>query len=211
MVDMFRPKILLFALFVSAQAGAVEEAIASTIVDAINADAPLTVGASWGVPEAGFAYVPPISYTLDGIATKFGVGCYCNNQTVTIAIYQGLPGNLSLLGSGGIIPVANEFVTASISPVSLSAGLTYFVAFQNINGISVNTTESGPKSTTMYYDETGDGSFNKGPDGVTTPTFGFVAEFSGTISAVPLGPLPATWSLLLFALGSLGLAAVRRR
>jgi hypothetical protein len=195
-VSMFRLRIFSFVLFFLTQI--VAEATASTIVESINADAPLVAGASWGVPEAGFSYVPTVSYTLDGIATKFGGGCYtppCYSQTVTFAIYQGLPGNLSLLGSGNVIPVANEFVTASISPILLLVGGTYFVAFQNINGIYANATYSGPVRTNLYFDETGNGSFDKGPDGVVIPEFGFVAQFSGTVSAVPLGPLPAIWSL----------------
>jgi hypothetical protein len=190
------------------------EATASTIVDSINADAPLDAGASWAVPEAGFSYVPASSYTLNGIATKFGDnGCYnppCYTQTVTIAVYMGLPGSLSLLGSGGIVPVGDTFVTASIPPVSLIAGVTYFVAFENINNIFVNATYSGPISTSLYYDESGDQSFDKGPNGVTVPSFGFVAEFFGDPAAVPLHPLPLLGQLLLFGLGGFGLLAYRR-
>jgi hypothetical protein len=203
-----------FALSVAAGAGVAAKATASTMVDSINASSPLTVGASWGVPEAGFAYVPASSYTLNGIATEFGDnGCYnppCYTQTVTIAVYMGLPGSLSLLGSGGIIPVPNTFVTASIPPVSLIAGVTYFVAFENINGIYVNSTDSGPISTGLYYDESGGQTFDKGPNGVAPPNFGFVAEFFGD-APVPLHPLPLLGQMLLLGLGGFGLLAYRRR
>lgn len=94
-----------FILFFLLQAPAASHAL--TIVDSMNADAQLIVGASWGVPEAGFAYAPTISFKLDAISTKFGGDCYtppCYSQTVTLAICQGLPGNLSLLGSGNIVP-----------------------------------------------------------------------------------------------------------
>jgi hypothetical protein len=168
------------ALLCVGTTGVSAEATASTIVDSIDASSPLVVGASWGVPEAGFAYTPAFSYTLDGIATQFGSNGSSCSQTVTVAIYLGLPGNLTLLGSGGIIPVANTFVTASISPVALTAGTTYPVAFENINGIYVNLTDSGPITTGEYYDESGDQSFNKGPDGAAAIGYGFETQFFGT-------------------------------
>jgi hypothetical protein len=209
---MFKSRAFVFALLCPIEIGIAAEAVASTMVDPINAASPLTAGASWGVPEAGFAYVPTFSYTLDGIATRFGDnGCYsapCYNQTVTIALYLGLPGSLTLLGSGDIIPVGNEFVTASISPVALTAGVTYFVAFQNINGIYVNATEGGPISTGLYYDESGGLTFDRGPDGVATPGFGFVAEFFGTIPAVPE---TSTWAMLLLGFAGIGFMAYRRK
>jgi hypothetical protein len=167
-------------------------------------------GPHGGVPEAGFAYTPSFSYTLDGIATQFGSnGCYnppCYSQTVTIAIYLGLPGNLTLLGSGGIIPVPNTFVTASISPVALTAGTTYLVAFENINGVYVNLTDSGPITTGQYYDESGDQSFNKGPNGVAAIGYGFETEFFGT--AVPE---PSTWPMLLIGFAGIGFASYKRK
>jgi PEP-CTERM motif len=201
------------ALLCVGAAGISAEATASTIVDSIDASSPLAVGASWGVPEAGFAYTPAFSYTLDGIATQFGTnGCYnspCYGQTVTIAIYLGLPGNLTLLGSGGIIPMPNTWVTASISPVDLTAGTTYLVAFENINGIYVNMTDSGPVTTGEYYDETGDQSFNKGPNGVAAIGYGFETEFFGTpLAAVPE---PSTWAMMILGFAGVGFMAYRRK
>jgi hypothetical protein len=209
---LFKSRVFVFALSIAVGTAAAVEATASTLVESINASSPLVVGASWGVPEAGFAYTPAFSYTLVGIATQFGSnGCYnppCYSQTVTIAVYLGLPGNLTLLGSGGLIPVANTFVTAPISPVALTAGTTYFVAFENINGIYVNATDSGPISTGLYYDESGGQIFDKGPNGVAPIGFGFETEFIGTTSAVPE---PSTWAMLLIGFVGLGFMAYRRR
>jgi hypothetical protein len=223
---MFGSRAPVFAISIVVGTVVASEAPASAIVDSVNASSPLAAGASWGVPEAGFAYTPSFSYTLDGIATQFGSnGCYnppCYSQTVTIAIYLGLPeggpipafdappappappANITLLGSGTIIPVPNTFVTASISPVALSAGTTYFVAFENINNIYVNMTDSGPVSTGEYYDETGNQSFNIGPNNTAAPGWGFETEFFG--SAVPE---PSTWTMMI--LGFLGLGWNRRK
>jgi hypothetical protein len=207
---MFKLKVFVFALSIAAGIGVAAKATASTIVDSIDASSPLVAGASWGVPEAGFAYTPSFSYTLDGIATQFGSnGCYnppCYSQTVTVAIYLGLPGNLSLLGSGGLIPVPNTFVTAPISPVVLVGGTTYFVAFENINGIYVNATDSGPVATGLYYDENGGQTFDKGPNGVAPVGFGFETEFFGT--AVPE---PSTWTMMILGFLGLGWMAYRRK
>jgi hypothetical protein len=201
---------LVFGLSIAV--GTATKAPASTLIDSIDASSPLAVGASWGVPEAGFAYTPSFSYTLDGIATQFGDnGCYnppCYSQTVTIAIYLGLPGNLTLLGSGTIIPVPNTFVTALISPVALSAGTSYLVAFENINNIYVNMTDSGPVTTGLYYDETADQSFNFGPDNVTTPGWGFETEFFGSADPVPE---PSTSTMMIVGLLGLGWMMYRQK
>jgi hypothetical protein len=203
---MFKSRVFVFALSFAVGTGVGAEATASTIVDSIDASSPLVVGASWGVPEAGFSYTPAFSYTLDGIATQFGSNGSSYSQTVTVAIYMGLPGSLTLLGSGDIIPVANTFVTASISPVALTAGTTYFVAFENINGVYVNLTDSGPVTTGIYYDESGGQIFNKGPNGVAAVGFGFETEFFGT--AVPE---PSTWAMLLLGFAGIGFMAYRRK
>jgi hypothetical protein len=113
------------------------------------------------------------------------------------------------LGSGGLTPVANSFATASISPVALTAGTTYFVAFENVYGLGVNFTENGPIYTGYYFDD-GGASFNYGPYGNTGPGgYGMETEFFSP--GVATTPLPAALPLFATGLGAMGLLGWRRK
>jgi len=109
--------------------------------------------------DIGWFYAPTFSYTLNGIGTEFGGTT--DSRTVTALIYSGSPppippplcitpgcplniseaipsfsGSLTLLGSGGLTPVANALAVASIAPIELKAGDSYFVVFENLVGLS---------------------------------------------------------------------------
>ena len=197
---MLKSKLFAFALCISVGTGMAVEANASTLLDSIDASAPL-LPASWVVEDVGFSYTPAFSYTLDGIASRF---LNTDGRTVTAAIYLGLPGSLTLLGSGGLIPVANSFATAPISPVALTVGVTYFVAFENVFQLA-NLTNSGADSTT-YYGDHGGLIFNLGP--YTNSGTGLETEFFGTVDTTPL---PAALPLFATGLGAFGLLGWRRK
>jgi hypothetical protein len=72
----------------------------------------------------------------------------------------------------------------------------------------VNATDSGPISTGLFYDESGGQIFDKGPDGVAPIGFGFVAEFFGTIPAVPE---PSTWAMMILGFAGIGFMAYRQK
>jgi PEP-CTERM motif len=173
----------------------------AAIVDTINASSPLS-GCCYNATDVGFLYTPGFSYTLDGIETKFSS---TDPRTVTVAIYSGVPGSLSLLASGGVNPVANSFVTAAVAPLLLIGGTTYFLAFENLAGLGPNLTSVGPTSLTFYIDN-GDLSFGNGPlfqNGV-----GPVVQFDGVASAVPE---PSTWAMIILGFAGVGFMAYRRK
>lgn len=96
------------------------------------------LAASWNVPEVGWLYTPTFSYTISSIGIKFGSS---DGRIVNAEIFSGAPDALVLLGAGELIPVAGAFAsTTSFPVVNLIAGATYFVGFQNVEGLLVNFT-----------------------------------------------------------------------
>jgi hypothetical protein len=75
-------------------------------VDSINAASDPFFAASWNVPDVGWIYSPPTSFSVSSIGTKFGSS---DGRTVTAAIFLDTPGSLVLLGAGELVPVANAF------------------------------------------------------------------------------------------------------
>ena len=175
----------------------------AAIVDSIN---PTFTGSggNYNIPNIGFLYEPNFSYLLDGIGAKFGSS---DDRSVNVTIYSGLPGNLTYLSSGQLIPIANAFSDASLSPVNINAGVTYFVAFTNVLGLGSNLTLNQPGAIegTFYYDR-GDQSFSIGP--ISQSTVGPILEFSGVLSAVPEAD---TSAMLMMGLGFFGFMARSRK
>jgi hypothetical protein len=198
---MMKPIFFALALVSAVFAATLSVKAQAAVVDSIDASSPLNAG-SYNTPDFGFLYTPGFSYTLDGIETEFGA---TDSRTVTIAIYSGLPGSLSFLASGSVNPVANTFVTATISPFLLTSGTTYFVAFENLNGLASNITLSGPTSVTFYQDD-GDLSFGTGPN--FQQDVGPLVQFDGVASAVPE---PSTWAMLILGFAGIGAMTYRRR
>ena len=178
------------------------QASAASVVDAINPGGTST--SSWYADGVGWFYTPGTSYTLTGLGTKFGSS---DGRTVTAEIFSGAPGSLTLLGSGGLTPVANAFADAALGPVNLVAGTTYFVAFIHVAGLDTNvTSDAGATNLAggLLFDFAGDNSFSYGPE--TGFTAQPMIEFLGG-GAVPE---PATWALMIGGFGLAG-AALRRR
>lgn len=192
----------------------------SVLIDSTNAASPLYDG-FWSAVDVGFVYTPSLSYTLDGIATKFGTNDvnFPPSGPVTVAIFAGvpmyaqgdpnvLPGSLTFLRSGQAIPVENSFVTASFSPVTLTAGSPYFVAFENVRGYGANITFAASITFGYWYDYGGLTLDGFTGDGYAAQVgLGVVSEFFGPAPT----PLPGAFSLFATGLGALGLLGWRRK
>jgi hypothetical protein len=192
---------------------------ADVVSDSINAQYDPYLAASWNVPDVGWIYIPTFSYKLSGIGTKFGSS---DGRSVTAEIFSGAPaqapppcpcvstGSLVLLGAGTLTPVAGAFAyTTSFPDVHLIPNETYFVWFQNVQGLLVNFTfYQDPPATALggvYYDFGTDwnpsNTFNQGPEtgAVSQP----ILEFIGNHSVGVPGPMAGTGlpGLVLLACG----------
>jgi hypothetical protein len=171
------------------------------------------LAASWNVPEVGWLYTPAFSFTIFSMGTKFGSS---DGRTVNAEIFSGAPGALVLLGAGGLIPVAGAFASTSSFPiVNLIAGETYFIGFQNVEGLLVNFTHDEDPDVTnlggVYYDFDLSNTFRFGPEGgaVGQPIVEFV-----TTENIPTVPTPIAGAGLpgmITVLGGAGLLGWSRR
>ena len=190
------------------------------LIDSTNAASPLYDGL-WSAVDVGFLYTPSFSYTLDGIATKFGANDtnFPPSCPVTVAIFAGvplyapgnpnvIPGSITLLSSGHLTPVENNFVTAPITPVILTANSPYFVAFEIVRGYGANITFAASTTFGYWYDYGGltlDGYV--ADDYAAQVGLGVVIEFYGPLTT----SLPGAISLFATGLGGLGLLGWRRK
>jgi len=196
-----KKSVLALAMIVTGALGAAAPASAA-VIEQINPSA--SSSATWAASEVGWFYTPTVSYNLTGLGTKFGSS---DGRTVGAFVYSGSPGALTLLGSSSLTPVGNAFAQAAFSPLSLSAGTTYFVAFTNVAGLATNVTDDAGATNLaggLRY-SFGSGAFELGPE--TGFTAQPMLQFSGN-SAVPE---PATWAMLITGFGLAGAAMRRRR
>jgi hypothetical protein len=165
----------------------------AAIIVSINGTDNPDLAASWNVPEVGWLFTPTFSFTISSIGTKFGSS---DGRIVNAEIFSGAPGALVLLGAGGLIPVAGAFASTTSFPiVNLIAGATYFIGFQNVEGLLVNFTGSeDPEATNLggvFFDFDLSNTFSFGPEGGCCSAVGQpILEFVTTqnISSVP-GPI----------------------
>jgi len=196
----------LFWLAVALATGA-SSGNAAIIVSINGMDNP-DLAASWNVPDVGWLYTPPFSYAFTSIGTKFGSA---DGRVVNAEIFSGAPGALVLLGAGGLIPVAGAFASTTSFPiVNLIAGATYFIGFQNVEGLLVNfTSYEDPQATNLggvYYDFDSSNTFSLGPEGGCCSAVGQpIIEFVTTqnISSVPAPIAGAGLAGLVLAGGGL--------
>lgn len=177
---------------------------ADSIQDSINAtDTPVATG-TWTASDVGWLYTPSTSYELTEILTEFASG----SQAVTEAIYSGLPdagGVLLTLSPFGTLPGA--FSGGLFPAISLTAGDTYFIAFEGVAGLGVNYTEDpGAESLGTLYSDFGGDSFDQAESGAITtqPILEFVGQ------AAVATPEPSSLFLLGVGLLGLGILASKR-
>jgi hypothetical protein len=175
--------------------------LADTIQDSANASASSCL-CSWGATDVGWMYTPSSSYDLTGVLTLFS-SYGASGNSVTEVIYSGLPSSGgTLLASATFTAQSGVFSGGSFAPLSLLAGQTYFVGFENVGNLGANVTQdSGAVSLgTLYFDGSNSMAFNILENGYFTSQP--ILEFSGTSSSVP-----EPSSLLLLAVGLIALAA----
>jgi hypothetical protein len=199
-----KTSVLALALAATVTLGA-SQASAAVVMDAINPGG--TSSSTWAADEVGWFYTPTFSYSLSGIGTKFGSS---DGRTVTAEIFSGVPGSLTLLASGNLTPIANAFSDAFFSAINLTAGTTYFVAFEHVSGLATNVTDTAGATNLaggLRYSFSSNNSFDSGPETQFTaqPMIEFIGGRGGAV------PEPATWAMMVLGFGTAGAALRRRR
>ena len=219
---MNRSVLLLSALVVGVAAGS--GAASATVIDNINGSASppfLVFGAP--VDNIGWDYTPSFSYNLTGISTSFEPvdNPPVTTRTVTIVLEStagGAPiatGDVSVGASGGALGV-------TFSPVTLTAGTSYFVGFENVLGLGLNIVNflpNGQPPGTVNLDGWWQGTPAGNNFTIFTPQIvnGELQVFSAPIlnfSGTPLTPggvpEPSTWAMMLAGFAGLGLLGYRQ-
>jgi hypothetical protein len=166
-------------------------AMADIIEDSVNAGAS-ACNCTWGTTDVGWLFTATGSYQLTDLETIFRF-VPTVPPTVTALVMSNTPsaGGV-LLGSGTFVPVADVFSGAVFAPITVTAGETLFLGFENVGGLGANITlDAGATSLgTLYYDFGNTESFNQAFSGgdLSQP----ILELTG--SAVPE---PGAWILLL--------------
>lgn len=172
-------------------------------------------GLAWGptTADVGWFYTPSQSYDLWQIATKFA---WADGRNVTVDVYNGslglppAPGD-SPLRSAVFTPQSDAFAGGIFAPLPLTAGNTYFVEFENVQGLGVNVTnDNGATSLAGAWKTSTPGSSWQS---LSPPTAGFYSQPIVQFLTDP-ATVPEPSSLVLFGIGScvtLAGAAWRRR
>jgi hypothetical protein len=186
------------------------------LVEAAYPDSTPLAGSWWYATSIGWEHTASRTYDLSRVETKFGHELWVAKEydpggysrTVTLEVYDGVPyAGGQLLRSTTFTPLANEFSGGSFAPLTLVAGKTYFIGFQNVGGLSVNM--AGYENLRTFH-------FGVDP----SIPYVFTAEPGGWKPILkfytgdpPLASAPEPGSLTLLATGVLGLAGVvwRRR
>ncbi len=220
--------LFLTALFAGGAVVGVSAASAG-IIDSINGSfLPPFVTFDPSVSNLGWNYTPSFSYNLTGISTFFEpIGDPAPvTRTVTVVLENtagGAPiatGDVSVGASGGDVGV-------TFSAVTLTAGQTYFVGFENVAGLGLNIVDwfqgvNGPPNQQPAGTVNLDGWYKGSPPGNNFQTFipqivdGELQVFSAPIlnfSGTPITggvPEPSTWAMMLAGFAGLGFLGYRQ-
>lgn len=222
--------ILLLGALVAGAASVSVGAANAAVIDNINGNflPPFLVFAD-AVQNIGWDYTPSFSYNLTGISTFFEP---VDNpapvtRTVTVVLENtagGAPiatGTVSVGPSGGAQGV-------SFSAVTLTAGQTYFVGFENVAGLGLNIVDwfqgvNGPPNQQPAGTVNLNGWYSGTPAGNNFQTFtpqivdgelqvfsAPILNFSGT-PVIPGGvPEASTWVMMLAGFAGLGFLGYRQ-
>lgn len=164
----------------------------------------LYTSSKFGVTDIGWLITSPDTFTVSQIGTEFGQSTSGNfpgnpSRSITAEIFSGVPAQGgTLLGTATINPVADQMSFGSISsPITLDAGQTYFIGFENVGQFAPNETAdpSANYLNALYVDYSNENTFYTTISASVAPIF----EIDGT--AVPE---PGSWTLGLCALAVLG-------
>ena len=179
-------------------AAAATNVFADIVIDSINPT--LTPAAGyWSANYVAWEYSPGITYTLTDVESKFSSDG--NSGTLGVAIYSEFAsGPTGLLGSSTMFANnSDDWSTSYFSPISLTAGHTYYIVFSGTSGVGVNVNGTGPGTLTPYYF-----SYDNSNWYYWNASYGMF-QFSGTPS------IPEPSSIVLLGSGLLGMAGVIRR
>ena len=221
------------AMFIFAGASA---ANADTIADSVNLGDSGSSGSYWGSSDVGWLYTPASSFNLSGIETKFSIPDLTSieDRTVTVVLYGGsTPANGgAFLGSFAFNSALADNNTLGggtfATPISLSAGSTYFVGFENVGpaadspgpnqddlGVNFTTDPGATFLSNLYYDAPGSSTCNTGAgfacEDTNTDILGQPILAFLTPSPVSTTPLPGALPLFASALGFVGLITRRSK
>jgi hypothetical protein len=140
--------------------------VPSTLLDNVNGSRNPVNGNSWFATDTGWNFTPSTSYSLNEIGTTFAQnysgGQYYNGYwhsyytSVRLEIRDGGPGG-SVLRTSAAQSEAEYYggsYVFAFSPLTFTAGHTYFIGFRNVANVGVNvTSDSGATNLGyIYYD-----------------------------------------------------------
>lgn len=210
------------------------------IIDSINPGASPLPRTVYSPHDIGWYYTPAFDYHLNGISTFFepipnGTG----DHTITVQIQTDRPVNGGTLLAEASFP-GNSFTggqlgTDFLSPVSLTAGHSYFVDFLNVGGMGTDFGQFAVAPDGTHIPAAGAttrlGAYYSDPPGSNS----FIAEFAGNAGdrTLPTGngsalepilyfdgstggttavtPEPSTGVLMLFGIAGAVATRLRRR
>lgn len=108
------------------------------VIDSINASLnPFAV--TFNTDAIGWTYTPTISYTLEGVETRFAV--VNSPKNVTVEVFDEVPSNSGvLLRSSTFLVTTTGFEGGVFAGLNLVAGEDYFIGFRSVQGLGLNIT-----------------------------------------------------------------------
>ena len=209
-------------------------AASATVIDNINGSlSPAFLVFGGAIDNIGWNYTPSFSYNLTGISTVFESVPNSDTlpRTVTIVLENTGVGGAPIgdpIASGGVtVDRSGGAQGVSFSPITLTAGVTYFVGFENVLNLGLNIVNFLPDGPASQPDGTVNlnGWYNGTPPGNNFQNFIPVGEgadlqvfsapilnFSGTPITPPPTPVPeaSTWAMMFVGFAGLGFLGYRQ-